>query len=130
MAVFDTPDTRFDLRTAGACLHEGRVLAQTTERMDFYVLPGGRVASGEDSRSALGREMREELGSEVHIEDLLFIVENFFTLDRMKHHEILMIYAMHPEVPRPVRPEPEPPPHPAIGSRRADLPLAPPRLSS
>ncbi|MBA2691285.1 MAG: NUDIX domain-containing protein [Rubrobacter sp.] len=97
MISFVEDGHRFQFRVAGACLHHSHILLQTTNSADFHILPGGRVETGEDSETALKREMREELGCETKVERLIWIVENFFTLGEEKYHEVLFIYEATPE---------------------------------
>ncbi len=47
---------------------------------------------GEDSRTTLTREMNEELGIDVHVERMLWTVENFFTYTGRNYHEIGLYY--------------------------------------
>lgn len=54
----------------GVVLHQGRVLLLLNER-DEWDLPGGRPDPGEDHRTALIREVREEAGLEVEVGALL-----------------------------------------------------------
>ncbi|MBR2814367.1 MAG: NUDIX hydrolase [Reyranella sp.] len=50
----------------GVVLNQGRVLLLLNER-DEWDLPGGRPDPGEDHRSTLAREVREEAGLEVEV---------------------------------------------------------------
>lgn len=50
----------------GVVLHQGRVLLLLNER-DEWDLPGGRPDPGEDHRTTLSREVREEAGLEVEV---------------------------------------------------------------
>jgi 8-oxo-dGTP diphosphatase len=50
----------------GVVLHQGRVLLLRNER-DEWDLPGGRPDAGEDHRTTLIREVREEAGLEVEV---------------------------------------------------------------
>lgn len=97
MIAFKQNGKRFNHRAAGACLNEGHILLQTVEPADFHILPGGRIEMGEDSETALKREMREEIGCEIQVERLLWIVENFFTLGGQNYHEVAFVYAITPE---------------------------------
>ncbi|WP_119068262.1 NUDIX hydrolase [Rubrobacter indicoceani] len=99
MIVHDTLEARFNFRVAKACLHGDHALARTTQYTDFYVLPGGRVEMGEDSVFALRRGMREEIGCNVEVGRLPWVVENFFSLEGRNYHEISLIYKMMPEDP-------------------------------
>lgn len=48
----------------------------------------------EDSKEAMVREIKEELGIKLSVDDALLIdvVENFFIYNNMKYHELLFIY--------------------------------------
>lgn len=61
--------TSVDIVVGAALVHDGRVLMvhRSPQRRwypDVWDLPGGHVEAGEDSRAALVRELREELGVE------------------------------------------------------------------
>lgn len=72
MISFEQNGKRFNHRVAGVCLNESRVLLQTIEPANFWILPGGRADEmGENSATALRREIREEIGCDVRIERLL-----------------------------------------------------------
>lgn len=85
---------RFVYRVAGVVVHDGQVLLHRAEGEGFWSLPGGRCELLEPSDTALRREMREELGVGVAVERLLWVVENFFTLDGLPHHELGLYYKM------------------------------------
>ena len=97
-AQFRDGETLFLCRVGGVAVNLGRVLLHRSEHEDFWAVPGGRIEVGETSEQALKREMREELGAEVGVGRLLWVVENFFRhtpLDeppdspaRMGHHEL------------------------------------------
>lgn len=94
MITFDHNDSRFTYRVAGVALHDGRVLLQTVQGLDFWFLPGGRCELREAATEALSREMREEMGVEVRIERLLWVVENFFTFQGITNHELGLYFLM------------------------------------
>ena len=73
-------------------IHEGAVLLHRSEGDRFWALPGGRVEPGEDTATALVREMREELHEAVGCERLLYVAENFFTHQEKTHHELGFYY--------------------------------------
>jgi len=64
------------------------VLLHLVEGDDFWCLPGGRVEPGEHAAQTVIREMQEEIGAFVHIEETLCIVENFFSHKGRPNHEI------------------------------------------
>ena len=93
MLSFDLASYKFQLRAAAVILHDGWVLLHRAEGDDFWALPGGRVEPGEDSASAVVREMHEELQETVVCRNLLYVVENFFSLKGKPNHEIGLYFA-------------------------------------
>jgi ADP-ribose pyrophosphatase YjhB (NUDIX family) len=97
MITFAENGTRFTYRIGGIAIHDNRVLFQRAEEAEpFWFLPGGRAELGESAMETLKREMREELGVEVTIERLLYIVENFyqFSDSAASHHELGLYFLM------------------------------------
>jgi len=88
MISVDIANHRFQLRAAAVVVHDGFVLLHRLEGYKFWALPGGRVEPGEDARSALEREMLEELNEDVECAELLYVVENFFEHAAKPNHEI------------------------------------------
>ena len=84
----------FNFRVAGVAMHNGKLLLHKTPTDNFWSLPGGRVDLFEFSRETLLREMLEEIGKTVSIGNLLWVVENFFEYNNIKHHEIGFYYQM------------------------------------
>ncbi len=58
----------------------------------FYRFLGGGVDFGEPSALALEREFQEELGAELKDINYLGCLENIFTFDGNKGHEIIQLY--------------------------------------
>ena len=90
--VFKDRENVFNYRVVAVWLEEGHVLLHKEADDTHWSLPGGRVAMGEESISSLKREMLEELGVEVNINNLLLINENFFSLKSLDFHEIGLYY--------------------------------------
>lgn len=88
MISHDIPGGRFNLRAAAIIIRDGTVLVHRAETDDFWAMPGGRVECFEPTPETLRREMMEELGCEVRVERLLWIVENFFDYEEKNFHEI------------------------------------------
>ena len=57
-----TERKEIEILARGACVRNGRVLVCRNRKHGNRYLPGGHVDWGEDSRRALAREWREELG--------------------------------------------------------------------
>jgi len=84
--------TVFNYRTCGVILKGERILLHRMKDDDFWVLVGGRVKMLESSECAIKREIGEELGGNIEVNRLLWIVENFFKYKEKDYHEILTIY--------------------------------------
>lgn len=87
-------DALFNFRVAGVAVQNGKLLLHRTPTDNFWSLPGGRVDMFEFSKETLLREMLEEIGREVIIGKLLWVVENFFEYNETRHHEIGFYYQM------------------------------------
>jgi ADP-ribose pyrophosphatase YjhB (NUDIX family) len=72
-------------------VHKEHVLLHRAGRDEFWSLLGGRCELFETAATAVRRELREELGTDVTVEQLLWVVENFFVLD-VPHHELGLYY--------------------------------------
>lgn len=88
MITFKPSDIRFTYRVGGILIHQEHVLCQLASQEDFWFLPGGRAEMGESASVSLLREMQEELGVEMKIERLLYIVENFYADPDDSWHEL------------------------------------------
>ena len=90
--TFCQNDHCFHHRVAAVATHHDKLLLHRALDDDFWTFPGGRVELGEPSAAALQREMQEELKQTVTVGRLLWVVENFFTYNRRRHHEIGFFY--------------------------------------
>jgi 8-oxo-dGTP pyrophosphatase MutT (NUDIX family) len=96
---FDQQDARFKYRVAGLAVNDGYVLLTKADQNEYWILPGGRVELGEDTRTALQREILEETGQRARTGSLLWIVESFFALGGTDYHELAFVYAVSPTDP-------------------------------
>ena len=71
---------------------DNRVLLNTDDNKDFWILPGGRVLSGEDTKTAINREIKEELGLEIYNENIKVTMESFFRFRGQDYHELQYVY--------------------------------------
>jgi ADP-ribose pyrophosphatase YjhB (NUDIX family) len=62
------------------------------KRQTFYRPLGGGVEFGEHGRDAVVREIREEIGAELVDPRYLGTLENLFTLEGERKHEIVLLY--------------------------------------
>ena len=101
---------------------------------DYTFLPGGHIEVAESAHTALVREVREELGMKVEVDDFLAVVECVYTQDAIKHHEVNLVFLMSgPSLERrakftPVEPALEFFWHPITGLNDANLLPKPLRL--
>lgn len=86
----------FNHRTCGVFVNNNKILLHKMRDDDFWTLPGGRVKLLESSEDAIKREISEELGENAQVNRLLWMVENFFEIDKKNYHEILTIYYLKP----------------------------------
>ena len=94
MIRYESGHNIFNYRVVGVAFNDQSVLLHKAEGDDFWLLPGGRVEFGESAEQALIREMREEIDVEVEIVRLLWLVENFFTYENKRYHEIALYFLM------------------------------------
>ena len=94
MIICDVGTVRFQYRVAGVAMRDGCVLLARADGTDFSFLPGGRVEAGESAEDAIRREMLEELGAQVRVERLVWIVENFFRLEGRNLQEMCLFFAV------------------------------------
>jgi 8-oxo-dGTP diphosphatase len=70
-----TPGPALVLVSAGVLIERGRVLLSQrkvgTHLAGAWEFPGGKVEPGEDPRAALARELKEEVGIDVNVGDIL-----------------------------------------------------------
>lgn len=78
----------------GVCVQDGKVLLCRAKGGATTYLPGGHIEFGEKGREALAREVREELGVESNVGELLGVVENAFVQHGRPHAEINLVYAL------------------------------------
>ncbi|MGM0972036.1 MAG: NUDIX hydrolase [Bacillota bacterium] len=88
------------IRTSGVAINDRQVLLHDMDH--FWVLPGGGVESVESSIDALKREFKEELGIEVNIKRLIWVIENFFEYNGQKEKSTefyyLIEFPLNPEI--------------------------------
>lgn len=94
MITIKKNDNVFNYRVAGVAIYNEKVLIHKGVNWDFWALPGGRCEFLETSNETLIREMNEEIGVEITIIRLLYLVENFFNLKGKRYHELSLYYLM------------------------------------
>jgi 8-oxo-dGTP pyrophosphatase MutT (NUDIX family) len=95
MIRFDQGNRRFNYRIVGVAIHNDSVLLHRADHEAFWTLPGGRAELGETAEQTITREMLEELGTDVDVDRLLWVVENFFEYEGVKYHELALYFLIH-----------------------------------
>lgn len=87
----------FKLRACGVIVKDGKMLVDRARRFDGHIILGGHIEVGENSRDAIIREAKEELGINVEIERLVCINENLYSIPNSNTvaHEIALYYLLN-----------------------------------
>ncbi|MHB8600053.1 MAG: NUDIX hydrolase [Ktedonobacteraceae bacterium] len=94
MITFTRGNTKFSYRIAGVAISDGYVLLQRAEESTEWFVPGGRAELLETAQDGLRREMQEELHSDIRIERLLYVIENFFSIGDLAYHELGLYFSI------------------------------------
>ncbi len=82
---FKENDYRFLVRCSALIINsKNEILLFKYKNSDYYLLPGGRVNKLEDSKTAIIREIKEELGIELNF-NLLYIFENILKNEKIQN---------------------------------------------
>lgn len=84
------------VRAVGVVVVDGRVLLHRGPDEQVWSLPGGRCEPREPAPAAVARELREELGVEVTVGTLRFVVDNLLVLRGQLRHELGLYFAVTP----------------------------------
>lgn len=86
---------KFKFRVVGILRYKDMFLVQKIQNNTFYCLAGGHVELGEDTHSAIEREMKEELPYAFKVNKLVTVIQNFFKDENGKvFHEIGYYYLL------------------------------------
>jgi len=88
----DLEDYKLNVRAAGIIIHNNKLLTHHDLNNGHYALVGGRIEIGESSDETLKRELKEEVGKEIEITEYITTIENFFTMNNIKYHEIMFVH--------------------------------------
>ena len=87
----------FKLRVCGVIRRDNKILTLKASAFDGYCFPGGHVELGELSSNAVVREMKEELGVDIEVNNLICVNENvFINVKGTISHEIVYYYDVNP----------------------------------
>lgn len=94
MITFTHGNTKFTYRIAAVAISDEHVLLQRAEDSNEWFVPGGRAELLETAQDGLRREMREELHSDIRVERLLYVIENFFSIGDHAYHELGLYFSI------------------------------------
>jgi len=80
--------------TVGALIvnREGKILlAKSHKWFDMYTLPGGHIEVGESMTDAVRREVKEEVGLDVEVVEMLLVQEAIFAPEFYKKRHFIFI---------------------------------------
>ena len=82
----DIGDNLFNFRVGAVIKNQNKILVHHDKNKEHITLIGGRIKSGEDSITALKREIKEEIGADTEYVKPVAYVENFFEEKGKKYH--------------------------------------------
>lgn len=86
----------FGVRVSALIIKDEQIyLAKSPQ--DQYYLVGGVILVNEETEEAIKREVKEELGIDVLVNQLAFVVENHFNLENKQYHQIEFLYRVTPQ---------------------------------
>lgn len=87
-------EVKFNFRVGVIIEYKGKVLIEKNPKIDYGVIPGGRVKTLEDVKSALIRELNEEMHMDFSHRPLVLqnYIENFYKFNGTDTHEIYFVY--------------------------------------
>lgn len=83
---------KLNVRAGIVIMKDNKILLHKNQNKDNYCLPGGGVHFLESSEEAIIREIKEETGLDIKVEECISTIENMFEKDGIKFHEIYFIY--------------------------------------
>ena len=90
--IFKTEEYVFSYRVAGILIYNDKILLQKIDDDTAYAIPGGHVNLGETNEEALIREFKEEINSDIKVNDLMWVGELFFPWGEKQCHQICIYY--------------------------------------
>jgi len=94
----DEHGEHFKFRVCGILTHNNKFLVVKIANNPFYCFPGGHAEIGEDTITAVKREMAEELGFPIKVKNLTCVAQNLFNNPKGELvHELSFYYLVEPE---------------------------------
>lgn len=93
----------FHGRTCGIIKQGDKFLIMRVNKTNYYHIPGGHIEIGEDSKTGVIREIKEEIGCDVQEAKLFAIQENFWERKERECHGIEFYYIIKPSTELPIK---------------------------
>lgn len=93
----------FNGRTCGIIKQDDMFLIMRVNKTNYYHIPGGHIEIGEDSKTGVIREIKEEIGCDVQEAKLFAIQENFWERNERECHGIEFYYIIKPSIKLPIK---------------------------
>ncbi|MGT2667433.1 NUDIX hydrolase [Streptococcus rifensis] len=90
-----TEDEVYGVRATALIIKDDQIFLCHDEKGKYYTV-GGAIEVGETTEEAVHREALEEVGIDVRIDHLAFVVENQFCQDGVNYHNIEFHYFVTP----------------------------------
>jgi len=79
-------------RSVGVLVRNGKILVQRDKDGTEYALPGGHVKVGETAEVSIIREYKEETGTDIICDRMIWVEENFWKWDKKDAHTIAFYF--------------------------------------
>ncbi|UBH23394.1 NUDIX domain-containing protein [Macrococcus armenti] len=91
--TFTHDNIRFKYRASALIIENDHILLQNFN--DYWTPPGGKVQMLEDSKTALKREVLEELCTDIDVVQCAIFIEQTYHLQETSFHELGVYYFCH-----------------------------------
>lgn len=91
--TFTHDNMRFKYRASALIIENDHILLQNFN--DYWTPPGGKVQMLEDSKTALKREVLEELCTDIDVVQCAIFIEQTYHLQERSFHELGVYYFCH-----------------------------------
>ena len=88
-------EIKFHLRARALICKNNQILLARAKGENYTFFPGGHIEHGEKAEDALVREINEKLGAASQIKSFLGVIENCWSQEGVRQHEINLIFELN-----------------------------------